>query len=45
VIGEFADASAAYDAAAARGGALIYKGVPRDFDKRMFSRDDTADIV
>jgi len=41
VIGEFADASAVYDAA---GDALIYKSVVGDFDKKIWDRDDVEGV-
>ena len=45
VIGEFETAVEAYNAAAARGGARIYKGVRGDFERKVYNRDDLGDIV
>ena len=45
VIGEFATAVEAYDAAVSRGDAPIYKGIRNDFDIKVFGRDDLEGTV
>jgi hypothetical protein len=45
VIGEFATAVEAYDAAASRGDAPIYKGFRGDFDVKVFGHNDLEGTV
>jgi hypothetical protein len=44
IVGKFATAEEAYDVAAARDDALIYKSIHNDFDKKVFDRNDLANI-